>query len=334
MHEKDITEKTLEAFADVFSDIVNVLLFNGEERIDPAALVDALPRSVYKADGKIHEQERDTAKYIDVGGMHIALVGLENQSAAQKEVPIRCLSYDGASYRNIPNQRRDAARNHMPLPNLYPVLTLVLYFGYERWSYPKNLIDILEIPEGFEPYISDYSMNLFEISYLSDETVSKFRSDFRYVAQVFTQGRLIHEGQLDHFTLAPGEIVHSVEVLELLSVMTGDDRFERAYNESLQGGSVSMFTVLDFYENKGREEGLKEGLEKGLEQGREQGLEQGLEQGRKQGHRDTISATLTDFVRVLKGFVSDFDQIYEKVQESESYKGISRDVVLDIFNKV
>jgi flagellar biosynthesis/type III secretory pathway protein FliH len=116
----------------------------------------------------------------------------------------------------------------------------------------------------------------------------------------------------------PGEIVHSVEVLELLSVMTGDDRFERAYNESLQGGSVSMFTVLDFYENKGREEGLKEGREQGLEQ----------------GHRDTISATLTDFVRVLKGFVSDFDQVYEKVQESESYKGISRDVILDIYNKV
>jgi flagellar biosynthesis/type III secretory pathway protein FliH len=100
--------------------------------------------------------------------------------------------------------------------------------------------------------------------------------------------------------------------------------------------------VLDFYENKGREEGLKEGLEKGLEQGREQGLEQGreqgleqgLEQGRKQGHRDAISATLTDYVRMLKGFVSDFDQVYEKVQESESYKGISRDVILDIYNKV
>ena len=230
----------------------------------------------------------------------------------------------------------------MPLPNLYPVLTLVLYFGYERWSYPINLKDILDIPEGFAPYISDYSMNLFEISYLSDETVSKFKSDFRYVAQVFTQSRLIHEGKLDHFTLAPGEIVHSVEVLELLSVMTGDDRFERAYNESLQGGSVSMFTVLDFYENKGREEGLKEGLEQGreqgleqgLEQGREQGLEQGLEQGREQGHRDTISATLTDFVRMLKGFVSDFDQVYEKIQASESYKDISRDDVLDIYNKV
>ena len=111
-----------------------------------------------------------------------------------------------------------------------------------------------------------------------------------------------------------------------------------------------MFTVLDFYENKGREEGLKEGreqgleqgleqgreqgLEQGLEQGREQGLEQGLEQGREQGHRDAISATLADFVRILKGFVSDFDQVYEKVQESESYKGISRDVVLDIYNKV
>ena len=33
MAEKDITEKKLEDFADVFADIVNVLLFDGEERI-------------------------------------------------------------------------------------------------------------------------------------------------------------------------------------------------------------------------------------------------------------------------------------------------------------
>lgn len=63
MGEKDATEKTLESYADVFADIVNVLLFEGKRIIDPEDLQDALPRSVYKADEKIHEQERDTAKF-------------------------------------------------------------------------------------------------------------------------------------------------------------------------------------------------------------------------------------------------------------------------------
>ena len=63
MGEKDATEKTLESYADVFADIVNVLLFDGKQFIAPEDLRDALPRSIYKADGKLHEQERDTAKF-------------------------------------------------------------------------------------------------------------------------------------------------------------------------------------------------------------------------------------------------------------------------------
>ena len=63
MNEKDITEKTLEAHNDVFADIVNALVFGGRKGIDPEALSDATPTSQYKMDGKIHEQERDVAKY-------------------------------------------------------------------------------------------------------------------------------------------------------------------------------------------------------------------------------------------------------------------------------
>ena len=35
MGEKDIVEKTLEAYNEVFADIVNVLLFRGEQIIQP-----------------------------------------------------------------------------------------------------------------------------------------------------------------------------------------------------------------------------------------------------------------------------------------------------------
>ena len=57
--EKDITEKILESYNDVFADIVNVLLFDGEQVIKPDELEDQAPRSAYKADGKIREIERD-----------------------------------------------------------------------------------------------------------------------------------------------------------------------------------------------------------------------------------------------------------------------------------
>lgn len=45
---KDATEKILEAYNDVFSDIVNVLLFQGEEVLKADELEDQAPRSCYK----------------------------------------------------------------------------------------------------------------------------------------------------------------------------------------------------------------------------------------------------------------------------------------------
>ena len=63
MAEKDMCEKTLEAYNDVFADILNVLLFDGQSVVTEDDLSEATPRSLYKSDGKLHEQERDVAKY-------------------------------------------------------------------------------------------------------------------------------------------------------------------------------------------------------------------------------------------------------------------------------
>ena len=45
MGAKDVVEKTLEEYNDVFADIVNVLLFHGQRIIKEDELDDALPRS-------------------------------------------------------------------------------------------------------------------------------------------------------------------------------------------------------------------------------------------------------------------------------------------------
>ena len=64
MKEKDITQKVLEDNNDIFADIVNVLLFDGDSEVEENELVNTTVHSQYKAeDGKVHEQERDIAKY-------------------------------------------------------------------------------------------------------------------------------------------------------------------------------------------------------------------------------------------------------------------------------
>ena len=247
MGEKDATEKTLESYADVFADIVNILLFGGKTIIAPEDLRDALPRSIYKADGKLHEQERDTAKFWLSGQIRIALLGLENQTEIEEDMVLRIISYDGAAYRDQMN--RDAKGKPK---ERYPVVTLVLYFGYKKhWDKPLNLKERFDIPKELEPYVNDYHVNLFEIAWLPDETIAKFRSDFRFVADYFSQRRKNRQYKAPEW-----ELRHVREVLELLSAVTQDHRFMDAYNKRIEERrSVNMEAWIDEIENRGREEG-------------------------------------------------------------------------------
>lgn len=51
-NEKDSTEKHLLNYADVFADVVNVLVFHGKEVIDPKDLVSTEARSVLTLHGR------------------------------------------------------------------------------------------------------------------------------------------------------------------------------------------------------------------------------------------------------------------------------------------
>ena len=253
MAEKDMTEKKLEDFNDVFSDIVNVLLFNGQELVDEKDLAQANTMSIYKADDKLHEQDRDVSKYWQNGTIKIAMLGIENQTKSEAKMPLRVISYDGAAYRAQLLPTDDDS-----LQECYPVVTLVLYFGYEHhWNKPLNLLDCLNIPEPLKPYVNDYRINLFEIAWLSDEQVAMFKSDFRMVADYFVQMR-----KNRNYIPSKETIKHVHEFLQLMSVMTGDNRYEEVYNNS-ERRPTNMCEVLEAAINQGLERGLEQGLLQG-----------------------------------------------------------------------
>ena len=250
MAEKDITEKMLADYNDVFADIVNVLLFNGEGTINEDDLEPTQVKSMYKADGQIHEQERDILKKYRGKNIQLAMIGLENQTSPEKYMPLRVLSYDGATYRSqlLANKKNE----------IIPTVTLVLYFGDRPWNYGKSLYEVMDIADEWKPFVSDYHMNLFEIAFLSEEQVSMFKSDFRVVADYFVQMRT--NGK---YKPSAQVIRHVDEVLKLLEVFTGDAKFgDIVIPQDLTGG-VSMVSVLSECENRGIAKGMVKGMAKG-----------------------------------------------------------------------
>ncbi len=258
MGQKDISEKALLAYNDVFADIINVLLFNGKEVVKEDALEDAQPFSQYKADdSRLHEQERDISKYWNKVGFHIACFGMENQTEPDVEMPLRIMGYDGAAYRA---QLLKSADENGKIPSdrqRFPVFTLVLYYGTKSWK-NRRLSDCMEIPEGLGEYFNDYGINLFEIVRLPMETVNRFKSDFRIVAEFFVKTA---DKNADYIP-TPQTIKHVDAVLKFLRVMTNDSMIDEIYARELnmperREKMESYFTVLykrgeASGENKGR----------------------------------------------------------------------------------
>jgi len=249
--EKDISEKILADYNDVFADIMNGFLFHGEQVVSPNDLVNAKDKSQYKADGKLHEQERDVTKFLKKNNLTVVMAGFEHQTMAERFMPLRQIGYDGAGYRaQLLDKKIDRA---------YPVITLVLYFGLKRWPYSQHLTDALDIPDDYRPFVSDYEMkNLFQVAFLEPEQVKWFRSDFRYVADYFVQKRLTGDYHPSTETIG-----HVDATLKLMSVLTDDIRFEEVITDlSERKGGVNMCDVLDRVENRGIEKGVKQGYNK------------------------------------------------------------------------
>ncbi len=259
MGEKDLTEKILEDYNDVFADIFNTIIFKGQQRIQPMSLQDTGVHSQYRAaDSALHELERDISKIWKEQNVALSICGIENQTKVEKYMPLRVIGYDGMSYRS-----QLLSSDIKPIP----VVTLVLYFGTQKkWDEPTSLKELLDIPVGLDKYVNDYKMHVVNVAWMTEEQINMFQSDFGIVARFFCEKRK----NKDYVPNDRKIIKHVDEVLKLLSVMTGDHRYEEIL--SYEGKDVTnMCDVAERLENKGRLEGLQEGLLEGRLVGRSEG---------------------------------------------------------------
>ena len=164
----DLILKKLVNHNDVFADIVNAVLFRGEEMVKPEELKDVQTISMYRGEGKLNSMERDIAKCWVKGNMTLCFLGAENQNRIDPDMVFRNIGYDGAAYRDQMNQGKER----------YPVITFVLYCGDKQWNKPLTLHETLgNIPEDLKRYVNDYRMNLIDVKRMGQSELDRLKSD-------------------------------------------------------------------------------------------------------------------------------------------------------------
>lgn len=258
MGSKDILEKHLENHNDVFADMINVFIFNGEEVLSEDDLEDINPNPYFVEEKKTREQERDVSKKWVEKDVILSFLGIENQTTIDPLMPFRVIGYDGVSYKYM-------LANEIPP---CPVLTIVLNFSMKRWTEHRTLLGELNVSERLKPFINDYKINVIDVAHLSRDTVNKFKSDFKIVADYFVQMR-----ETKKYVPMTDDIKHVWDLLNLMSVLTGDDRFKITYYQNHREERTNMCEVLDRIEAKGIAEGMAKGIAKGIAKGRAEGKE-------------------------------------------------------------
>ena len=254
MGEKDILEKKLLMFNDVFADFVNGIMFDGKDVVKEDELVDLSGWSHYKGDDSKHRfQDRDVVKLWKKEKVVISLIGIENQDIPDKNMVFRVLSYDGASYRTqlVEEQSRKRKKNasiEWELQDIFPVITFVIYYGEEEWRHETTLHKRLNLDSELKHYVSDYSINLIDLKKLSEDDINKFKKDFKLIADYMVKGSKHKADRID--------LNHPEEVSELILRLTGEELpFEVECEEGGKNMEKFFEPMFERAEARGKAEG-------------------------------------------------------------------------------
>ena len=260
--EKDILEKKLLMFNDVFADFVNGIMFDGKDVVKEDELVDLSGWSHYKGDDSKHRfQDRDVVKLWKKENVVISLIGIENQDIPDEDMVFRVISYDGASYRTqlVEKERRKrkkkvdkVAEKSAEKLDIFPVITFVIYYGEEEWKHETTLHKRLNLDSELKHYVSDYSINLIDLKKLSEDDINKFKKDFKLIADYMVKGSKHKADRID--------LNHPEEVSELILRLTGEELpFEVECEEGGKNMEKFFEPMFERAEARGRAEGKTEG---------------------------------------------------------------------------
>lgn len=257
MGQKDLSQKDLEFYPDVFADTMNALMYDGKPVVHPENLQPAPTETLYAgAEKDLRNQFHDVSKY-EMQGERIKLqYTLENETVCDRKMVLRKAGYEGAVYREQYDKK---------MKETYPIIGAVLYWGCKKWNAPNNIHNFFRkrnLPKEVLHYVNNVTLQTYEMRFLPQEVRQRFQSDMRIVVDYLAEGK--------DYVPTNQKLKHPEALLRMLKNLTGDARYLTILKEiqkDEQKGEVTMCELLDKYWNDGVATGIQKGIQKGIQQG-------------------------------------------------------------------
>lgn len=254
MGKQDKSEKMFVACRDVFVEIINVLLYQGEKVLTEEAMLPGPTESFYVGqDAEQHSQFQDYSMFEVRRGEVLALYTMENQSRIDGRMPLRCAGYEGAAYRR--QYQTETGQS------VYPVFCVVLNWSGRPWKTATTIRELIAypLPESAEEYLNNNRMHVFDMRFLEKSVRERFEGDVRVV--------LDYLSDRDSLAARRQKLRNPEEVMRMLYALSEDIRYLESISFMVEEGGRDMCDLLDAMENKGIQKGLQEGLQEGLRKG-------------------------------------------------------------------
>ena len=178
-----------------FADLYNGSVFRGRQMVKAENLKSGktnFKELIQDKNGILNHIERNrdiVMKWDD--GIYLMILACENQERIHYAMPVRSMLYDGLSYAEQIRQLKKKPKKREQISSdeflsgmkkddkLYPVSTLVFYYGDKPWDGSVDLHGLLkksensELEEKIKTLIPNYHINLLDVNQIEDTSVYK-----------------------------------------------------------------------------------------------------------------------------------------------------------------
>lgn len=254
----------------IFADVFNKFLYHGKQVIRPESLIemDSAEVVVPYGEGKagVPEQKyRDALKLMMTdGNIAYCILGCEDQSRVHYAMPVKNMLYDSMQYARQVTKAAKSHRQekeHKPssgeflggfhkTDRLIPVVTLVIYWGPDRWDGPLTLREMYAAADdAIMQYVPDYKINLIAPEQMSDDEIKEFKSSLKevmlYIKYSKDKAKLQEIAQED-----PNFLSMDRQAAEVINVTTNS---RLKYPEGKE--TINMCLAIEEMRNESRLEG-------------------------------------------------------------------------------
>lgn len=299
MGKRDLDLKSYLSDRRRYADLYNGSIFQGGQLLKAEELepVETVATKIGK-EGEI-ERTSDIIMRQKTTGDLFALWILENQETIDYSMPVRVMLKEALEYdRQVKELKRANAAEYKKgrdkdgiffltageylykvrkEDRIYPVNTLIVYWGREPWDGPKSLHDFLDfgnkdirIKRELKKLVPEYPLHILDLNAAAD--YSKFRTELRTVFELYRCRN--DKKEFGKYVKMHEECRHlDEESIRMIGRFTNaEELLLRADKKSREEKDMDVGTAIwDI-----REEGVQEGISRGISQGINQGISQGI----------------------------------------------------------